>query len=223
MVAGSVAVRVEAVRVAPDTLHYLRSAAKEAIAVMVASGALGCGQCPVARSVTSSLPGIRACTNAPTSGGAIVSSAHSATNVGTVTWERSARLSDRNGRQNPDHGADRLPDEHHRSEIELWADLQDVIGVAVQRGVPLPAPRREVRSAGSHMVEQYDREVLGQRGCHQPAHVLVTAEAVRQHHHRPPGAPPLPSRDLPRTSISAVFPPLTPGDGFRAAGDAGEA
>ena len=72
------------------------SATNPAIAAAVASGALSCGQWPVASSVTSVLPGMWAWTYAPTSGGAMASCRHCSTSVGTVTFARSARLSDRN-------------------------------------------------------------------------------------------------------------------------------
>ena len=52
---------------------------------MVSRGALRFGQCPVAAIRTSTEPGIRSCTNSPTAVGAITSSLHCNTSVGTVT------------------------------------------------------------------------------------------------------------------------------------------
>ena len=67
------------------------------IAAAVASGALSCGQCPVASRVTSRLPGIRGVDEgADLARGDHVLRALAATSVGTATAARSSRLSDRN-------------------------------------------------------------------------------------------------------------------------------
>ncbi len=62
--------------------------------------------------------------------------------------------------QHADHRADRVPDEHHVAQVQLAADVQDVLGVAVEGGVPLPGPGRQVRPAGADVVEQHDPVVL---------------------------------------------------------------
>ena len=65
------------------------------MAATVSAGADRFGQWPVALSLTSVLPGTWACTYSPTESGAIGSSEHCSTSVGSFTRARSARLSDR--------------------------------------------------------------------------------------------------------------------------------
>src|ERR1700761_3675663 len=74
--------------------HFVRANAEMTAAV--SSGALTCGQCPIAFRVTSSLSGTWAWTKAPTSRGAIASWLHSMTKAGNGIRDRSARLSERN-------------------------------------------------------------------------------------------------------------------------------
>ena len=66
------------------------------MASIVSCGALRFGQWPVAAIRTSTEPSIRSCTYSPTASGAITSSLHWSTSVGTATVARSARLSDMN-------------------------------------------------------------------------------------------------------------------------------
>ena len=66
------------------------------IAATTSSGPARMGMCPVVSSSVKVLAGISRCTYWPTSRGAIASSVHCRTSVGTVTAARSLRLSERN-------------------------------------------------------------------------------------------------------------------------------
>ena len=85
-------------------------------------------------------------------------------------------------RQDADHRADRVPDEDDVGELQLAADLDDVGGVAAQRGVLLRVVGREVGVAGADVVEEHDAVVDGEVRGDEPPHRLVAAEAVREQH-----------------------------------------
>ena len=61
--------------------------------------------------------------------------------------------------QHADHRAHRVADEDHVGELELAADLEHVVGVAVERGVALRVVGRQVRAAGADVVEEHDAVV----------------------------------------------------------------
>ena len=90
-------------------------------------------------------------------------------------------------REHADHRADRVPDEHHLAQIQLPAQLRHVLGVAVQRRVALRIPGAAIRATRADEVERDHPEHLGQPRRHQPPHVLITPEAVGEHHHPPRG------------------------------------
>ena len=84
--------------------------------------------------------------------------------------------------QHADHRADRVPDEDGVGQVERAAQLQHVVGVGVERAVPLRVVGRQVRAAGADVVEQ-DHAMVGlERGRDEPPHPLVAAEPVREQH-----------------------------------------
>ena len=67
-------------------------------------------------------------------------------------------------------------------ELELFADLEHVSGVAVEGAVFRSIVGRKIRSASADVVEQHDAiRVLEGRG-HVAPHVLVAAKTVREDH-----------------------------------------
>jgi hypothetical protein len=67
-------------------------------------------------------------------------------------------------------------------EFELVADGQNVLGVAGERRVALLVPGAQVGSPRADVIEQHDAMVVGECRPDEPPHVLVTAEAVGEHH-----------------------------------------
>jgi hypothetical protein len=73
-----------------------------------------------------------------------------------------------------------VADEHHVCELQLLQDLEQVVGVPVQRVVFREVVRLEVRPARAHVVED-DHAVVGEeRGGDFAPHILVAAESVRE-------------------------------------------
>ena len=69
------------------------------------------------------------------------------------------------GGEHADHGADGVADEDDVVDIERLEDLQEIVGVAVER-VVLSAPvGRRVGASRAHVVEQDDLEVGLERRC----------------------------------------------------------
>ena len=81
-----------------------------------------------------------------------------------------------------DHRADRVPDEDRRPLAELGDDLEEVVGVAVERAVLLRIVRGHVGVAGADVVEEDGAVPLRIGGREPSPHVLVTAEAVPEEH-----------------------------------------
>jgi hypothetical protein len=71
-----------------------------------------------------------------------------------------------------------VADERHVVQVELLDDLDQVVGVAVERVVLAGAVRREVGAARSDVVEEDDLLVVGEVRGHQPPHVLAATETV---------------------------------------------
>jgi hypothetical protein len=67
-------------------------------------------------------------------------------------------------------------------ELQLLADLQHILGVAVERAVFRPVVSRHVRGARADMVEEHHAEVVLEGRRDEPPHVLITTEAVREQH-----------------------------------------
>ena len=84
--------------------------------------------------------------------------------------------------EHADHRGDRVPDEDHVPQVELGADVEHVVGVALQGGVAHGVVRREVRAAAAHVVEADHAEVVLERGGDEAPHVLVAAESVGEDH-----------------------------------------
>ena len=75
-----------------------------------------------------------------------------------------------------------MPHEDHVVEVELVDDRQDVLGVAVERGVSFLVVGGRVRTAGADVVEEDHAEVPLEGGRDETPHVLVAAEPVREQH-----------------------------------------
>src|SRR5579872_6475294 len=72
--------------------------------------------------------------------------------------------------------------EHRILEAELGADFDYVVGVAGEARIFGPVVGRQVGVARADVVENNCHEVFFERGGHEPPHVLVTAEAMREDH-----------------------------------------
>ena len=98
------------------------------------------------------------------------------------------RLLDR--REHADHRAHRVADEDHVAQLQLAADLEHVVGVALQRVVLAAVVGGEVGAAGADVVEEDDAVVVLERRRDEAPHVLVAAEAVGEDHRPGPLAGP---------------------------------
>ena len=79
-----------------------------------------------------------------------------------------------------DHGADAVPDEGDVVQVEFFADLEEVGGVAVEGGVAGAVVGVGVEAAGAGLVQQYDAVVGGGGGQDPVPGCLVGAEAVQE-------------------------------------------
>jgi hypothetical protein len=86
------------------------------------------------------------------------------------------------GGEQADHGADRMADEYHRSGRTFVEDLEQVVGVAVQRAVLAAVVGAEVGAAAADQVEGDGAETLAEGGGDESPHGLVAAEAMGKHH-----------------------------------------
>ena len=75
------------------------------------------------------------------------------------------------------------------AQLQLAADLDHIVRVSCQRAVFLRIVGREIGSAGADVIEQDRAEVLLERRRHEPPHVLIAAEPVREHHGALAGPP----------------------------------
>ena len=114
----------------------------------------------------------------------VVADRRCSTGTGRAAPSRANRAGSSIGGQHADHRADRVPDEHHVVQVQLPADLQHVLRVAVQEAVAVAFPRRQIRATGADVVEKYQAMILGQDRNHQPPQVLIAPETVREHHQR---------------------------------------
>ena len=103
--------------------------------------------------------------------------------------ERCEQLRPLDGGEHADHRADGVPDEDHVPEPELVADLEHVLGVAVERGVALRVVGGQVGAARADVVEEDDPMIVREGGRDEPPHVLVAPEPVREEHRLPRHAP----------------------------------
>jgi hypothetical protein len=90
------------------------------------------------------------------------------------------RLLDRG--EDADRRADRVADEDDIPQVQLVDDLEDVLGITVEGGVPLLVVGAEVGPAGADVVEEHHPMGVQERGRDGAPHVLVAAVAVREHH-----------------------------------------
>ena len=74
-----------------------------------------------------------------------------------------------------------VPDIDHVAEVEGFEDLEDVVGVAVQRVVLDGIVGREVGAARTHQVEEHHAMVVLEPRCHRSPHLLAAAEAMHEH------------------------------------------
>jgi hypothetical protein len=82
-----------------------------------------------------------------------------------------------------------VPDEHHIGEAQLVADLEHVIGVALQRRIAVAAEGSNIRAAGADVIEEHDSVAVGERGPDVAPHVLIAAESVCEEHGLSAGEP----------------------------------
>ena len=75
-----------------------------------------------------------------------------------------------------------MADENRLAEAEFVADLHDVIGISGEIRVFGGIVGREIGAAGADMIEQDRPETAFERRRHVAPHVLVAAEAMREHH-----------------------------------------
>jgi len=74
--------------------------------------------------------------------------------------------------------------EAHVVQVECQDQLDDVVCIAVQRGVAFGVERIEVGPSGTEVVEQHDLVVVGEGRRDVAPHPLVATEAVGEHHRR---------------------------------------
>ena len=75
-----------------------------------------------------------------------------------------------------------MPDKDTIPDAELFSQVDDVLGIAIQIGVFFRLIGGQIRAARADLIEQNGLEPRLERGGHQPPHVLVAAEAVGEHH-----------------------------------------
>ena len=75
-----------------------------------------------------------------------------------------------------------MPDEDRVGHVERPADLQYVVGVAVEAAVAFAIVCPEVRRPGADVVEEHHSVVVLEGRRHEAPHVLVATEAVREEH-----------------------------------------
>jgi hypothetical protein len=88
------------------------------------------------------------------------------------------------GCQDADHGADGVTHEDRVLEPQFVADLQHVLGIAGERAVLAAVVSRVVGAAGADVIEEHDAVTVLEGGEHPAPHLLVAAEAMREHEWR---------------------------------------
>ena len=86
------------------------------------------------------------------------------------------------GGKNADHAAHRMADENRVAEIESVTDVEHVLGVSVERRIPLGVVSGEVGIAGANIIEENNPIVVRECGHDEAPHVLVAAKAVCEKH-----------------------------------------
>ena len=81
-----------------------------------------------------------------------------------------------------------MADEDRVLEFELIADLDDVVGITLERGILGRIVGLEIGAARADMIEQHGPEPVLEGRRNMPPHVLVAAEAMREHHRGRAGA-----------------------------------
>ena len=85
-------------------------------------------------------------------------------------------------REHADHAAHGVADEDHVVQIELVANVEHVLRVALERCVALGVVRGEIGLSRADIVEEDDAVVVLERRSHEAPHVLVATEAVCEEH-----------------------------------------
>ena len=75
-----------------------------------------------------------------------------------------------------------MPDEYRVLQAELAADFDDVVGIAREGRILGLVVGFQIGPAGADVIEKDRDEVLFERWRHEPPHVLVAAEPVREDH-----------------------------------------
>jgi hypothetical protein len=75
-----------------------------------------------------------------------------------------------------------MADEDRPFETERRADLYDIVGVAREMGIFVAVVGREVRPAGTDMIEQDNAKLVLEVAGDVAPHILVAAETVREHY-----------------------------------------
>ena len=75
-----------------------------------------------------------------------------------------------------------MADEDDILEPQLFADIEHVSGVSVERAVLRSIVRRQIRPTRAHVIEQDDAIRVLEGRSHVAPHVLVAAKAVREEH-----------------------------------------
>src|SRR5215217_5677252 len=75
-----------------------------------------------------------------------------------------------------------MSDEHRVLQLKSTPDLHHVVGITLEPSVFRRLLSGEVRSASADMIEKNDAEVRFEGASHRGPHVLIAAEAVREHH-----------------------------------------
>ncbi len=80
---------------------------------------------------------------------------------------------------------DRMPHERHPPQVQLFADVDHVLGIARESRIPpsLHADRSDLGSR-TDVAEQHDLVAIGQGRARSDAMFPAASESVRQHHHR---------------------------------------
>ena len=82
-----------------------------------------------------------------------------------------------------------MADEDDVPQVERVADVEDVLGVAVQLRVPRRDVGREIRAPEAHVVEHDHPEAILERRRDVPPHPLVAPEPVGEDDRLPFGLP----------------------------------
>ena len=73
-----------------------------------------------------------------------------------------------------------MPDENPTGHLQSAAEFNDIISVAVKRAVFGRVVGQEVRPACADIVKEDDAVLVFESGGHEPPHVLIAAETMRE-------------------------------------------